>query len=128
MIKLIIGGMDVSDNVSSCEFKKSEKSGGNEFTAVSGKTISNITAIVHSVSIKLIELTTDESSGLIAILNDSDIDVICDYSNYDGKYVCDGGYSISCERTDRTGTHWEISFNLLRNIPVNSDGTPADGL
>lgn len=128
MIKLIIGGMDVSDNVSSCEFRKSEKSGGNEFTAVNGKTVSNITAIVHSISVKLTEHTTSESSGIIAILNGSDIDVICDYPNYDGKYVCDSGYSISCERTDRTGTYWGISFNLLRNIPVSSGGTPADGL
>ncbi len=125
MIKLIIGGMDVSDNVSSCQFGKSEENGGNSFSAVNGETVSDITAVMLTAAIKLTELNTSQAASVISIINGPDIDVICDFEEYNGTYERDGGYSVSSLRTDSTGIWWGISFTLSHRIPKGSSG---DGL
>lgn len=125
MIKFIMGGMDVSDNVSSCQFTKSEENGGNGFSAVNGETVSDVTAVKQTAAVKLTELNTSQTASVIDIINSSEIAVDCDFEGYNGNYKCDGGYSVSASRTDTTGIWWEISFTLFRWIPTsNSD----DGL
>ncbi len=126
MIKLIIGGIDVSDNVDSGQFGKSEENGGNGFTAVSGEKIGDVTAIILTATIKLKELNTIKTADVIDILNGSEITVNCDFVGYNGTYECDGGYTVSSSRTNSTGIWWEISFTLSCRIPTG--GSSADGL
>jgi len=126
MIKFILGGIDVSDKINSCQFGKNEESGGNGFVSVTGETVSDVTAVKLTVTVELTELTTVESEEIINILNGSDIDVACDFESYNGVYERDGGYSFGSVRTDTTGIWWKISFTLFRCIPRG--GTSADGL
>lgn len=125
MIRLIMGGIDVSENVDSCRFGKSEESGGNGFTAVSGEKIGDVTAVNLTVAINLKELNTNEAANVINMLNNAGITVDCDFVGYNGTYECDGGYSVSTSRTNSTGVWWEMSFTLSRRI---SAGNSGDGL
>lgn len=126
MIKLTVGGIDVSDYVESCQYGKSEESGGNSFTAYNGETVGDIIATVYSVDVTLKELATGTASSLINILNGSGIAVVCDFSGYDGTYECDGGYTVSTSRTDSTGIWWSLKFTLTQR--VSGSGSSAGGL
>ena len=116
MIKLIINSHDFSDNVASFQTSTAEITGGNEFTTASGEQVKNITGYKLSLKIKLTQLSTDNVSEVINILNTRNIDTECDFLNFNGIYDMDGGYIINSTYNDRKKTEWEIDFTLYRNI------------
>ena len=110
----------MSDHVESAGISKSPVEGGNSFTDVSGKTISDITAYKESMKIKLNCLSAEQLTKIISELDKSEISVDCNIvPESDVPFACSDGYNSSMSyagRTSDTDNIWEIDFTLSRNI------------
>lgn len=120
MIKFIIGGLDMSDHVESTSISKSPISGGNSFTNIYGKEISDIVAYKESLKIKLNSLSIEQLRNIIAELDKENISVSCNIvSDSETTFTCDSGYNAVMSyagRTQGSDNIWEIDFTLSRNL------------